>query len=61
VKPGDKVRLRANPSRVGILTGEYDGPLTEEGFLFIFSMVMRILSLRGLLKRLRLRLPDPMN
>lgn len=25
MKPGDKVRLKANPSRMGILTDEYDG------------------------------------
>jgi len=36
MKPGDKVRLRANPSRVGILTDEYDGPLNRRRVLVCF-------------------------
>lgn len=36
MKPGDKVRLRANPSRVGILTDEYDGPPNRRRILVCF-------------------------
>ena len=36
MKPGDKVRLRANPSRVGILTDEYDGPQNRRRVLVYF-------------------------
>ena len=36
MKPGDKVRLRANPSRVGTLTDEYDGPPNRRRVLVRF-------------------------
>ena len=37
LKPGDKVRIRANPSRVGRLTGEYDGPPDRRRVLVSFN------------------------
>lgn len=36
LKPGDKVRIRANPSRVGTLTDEYDGPPNRRRVLVRF-------------------------
>lgn len=36
MKPGDKVRLKAPPSRVGILTDEYDGPSRRRRILVCF-------------------------
>jgi SNF2 family DNA or RNA helicase len=36
MKPGDKVRIRANPSRIGILTNEYDGPPSRRRVLVRF-------------------------
>jgi SNF2 family DNA or RNA helicase len=37
MKPGERVRLKANPSRVGIITDEYDGPPRRRRVLVIFS------------------------
>ena len=37
LKPGDKVRIRANPSRVGTLTDEYDGPPNRRRVLVRFN------------------------
>lgn len=36
MKPGDKVRIIANPSRIGILTDEYDGPPNRRRMLVHF-------------------------
>jgi hypothetical protein len=36
MKPGDKVRKQANPSRVGVLTGETSGSSTRLRYLVIF-------------------------
>jgi len=37
MKPGDRVRLRASPSRVGTLTDEYDGPPNRRRVLVCFT------------------------
>ena len=37
LKPGDKVRIRVNPSRVGTLTDEYDGPPNRRRVLVRFN------------------------
>lgn len=36
LKPGDKVRVKTNPSRVGILTAEVDGPSHRQRVLVNF-------------------------
>ncbi len=37
MKPGDKVRKKANPSRVGVLTGETSGSSARLRYLVVFS------------------------
>src|SRR6266852_9959821 len=36
IQPGDKVRLKANPGRIGILGNETDGPPTRQRVLVNF-------------------------
>ena len=37
MQPGDKVRKKANPSRVGVLTGETSGPIARVRYLVVFG------------------------
>lgn len=37
LKPGDKVRVKTNPSRIGILSNEVDGPVSRPRVLVHFQ------------------------
>jgi len=59
MKPGDKVRLRANPSRIGILTDEYDGPPRRRRVLVRFLNNDEDFILEGSLEKVEGEAPRP--
>ena len=59
MKPGDKVRLRANPARIGILTDEYDGPPRRRRVLVCFLNGDEDFILEGSLEKVEGETPRP--
>jgi SNF2 family DNA or RNA helicase len=59
MKPGDKVRLKANPARVGILSNEYDGPTHRRRVLVRFFDGEEDFILEGSLEKVDNTTPRP--
>lgn len=59
MEPGNKVRLKSNPGRVGILTNETDGPPHRQRVLVIFSDGDEQYILRGSLERVETAVSGP--